>query len=32
MNYFEFGKEILNIDSPSGYCDDAIHYVENKVN
>lgn len=32
MNYFEFGNEILNIDSPSGYCDDAIHYVENKVN
>ena len=32
MNYFEFGKEILNIDSPSGYCDDVIHYVENKVN
>lgn len=32
MNYFEFGKEILNIDSPSGYCEEVIQYVENKVN
>lgn len=32
MNYFEFGKEILNIDSPSGYCEDVIAFVERKVN
>lgn len=31
MNYFKFAEEILNIDSPSGYCEDVIQYVENKV-
>lgn len=27
-DYFRFAQEILNIDSPSGYCDDVIAYVE----
>lgn len=31
-NYFEFAKDILNIDSPSGYCEDVIKYIEDKIN
>lgn len=28
MNYFEFAKKILDIDSPSGYCDEVIDFVD----
>jgi len=31
-DFFDFAKDIFNIDSPSGYCKEVISYVENKVN
>lgn len=31
-DFFDFAKDIFNIDSPSGYCEEVISFVEEKVN